>query len=297
MAATLFAVVLALLLGHGLPGLTGIRDFGWLKSWGGWLQDRLSRPERSPNAWLLLPLIGLPVLAVLVLQLGLRDGWLASLIGFVFATAILFYCWGPRDLDVDVERIVEAESQGERLAAAQTLWPENGQPSLNGPALVEAVFRGALRRWFGVLFWFLLLGPAGAVLYRLTALTAEDALAQALNPDSRDAANDLLRILDWPAAQLTTLGLALAANFDSVMAAWRDWHAGGFGLDSGFLGAAARACVASEIAAERDEDEHADALATIPALAELRDAMSLAWRVLLLWLAVLALFVLAGWVD
>jgi len=32
-------------------------------------------------------------------------------------------------------------------------------------------------------------------------------------------------------------------------------------------------------------------------LPELRDAMSLVWRILLLWLAALALFVIAGWVS
>jgi hypothetical protein len=32
-------------------------------------------------------------------------------------------------------------------------------------------------------------------------------------------------------------------------------------------------------------------------LPELRDAMNLAWRVLVLWLAVIALFVVAGWVG
>jgi AmpE protein len=39
--------------------------------------------------------------------------------------------------------------------------------------------------------------------------------------------------------------------------------------------------------------------AAIPdgALRELRDAMSLVWRVLLVWLSVLALFVLAGYVG
>jgi AmpE protein len=34
----------------------------------------------------------------------------------------------------------------------------------------------------------------------------------------------------------------------------------------------------------------------VPGLPELRDAMSLVWRILLLWLAVLALFVIGGWV-
>ncbi len=39
-------------------------------------------------------------------------------------------------------------------------------------------------------------------------------------------------------------------------------------------------------------------VATMGDLPELRDAMSLVWRILLLWLAVLALFVsLAGWAE
>ena len=38
-------------------------------------------------------------------------------------------------------------------------------------------------------------------------------------------------------------------------------------------------------------------VAGTPGLPELRDAMSLVWRILLLWMAVLALFVIAGWVT
>jgi AmpE protein len=38
-------------------------------------------------------------------------------------------------------------------------------------------------------------------------------------------------------------------------------------------------------------------VAALGELPELRDAMSLVWRILLLWLAVLALFVVAGWVG
>lgn len=297
MAATLFAVVLALLLGHGLPSLTHLRNFSWLRTWGDWLRARQESLGWLTPGWLLLPLVGVPVALVMLLQFGLADGWLLGLFGFAFAVIVLFYCWGPRDLDVDIERIASAENQAQRLEAARTLWPDTGEPSLQGPILVEAVFRGALRRWFGVLLWFLLLGPAGALLYRLTALVAEDAIADGLPTGSRAAASDLLRILDWPAAQLMTLGLALAANFDSVLSAWRDWHANGLALDVGFLGAAARACVASELAEAAEDEDAPLPEASVPALLELRDAMSLAWRILLLWLAVLALFVLAGWTN
>ena len=65
--------------------------------------------------------------------------------------------------------------------------------------------------------------------------------------------------------------------------------------DIGFLGAAARASVDCELA---EEDAYAiDGPAQAPALLELRDAMSLVWRILLLWLAVLSIFVLAGFVN
>ena len=119
-----------------------------------------------------------------------------------------------------------------------------------------------------------------------------------------DAYRRLKLILDWPAAQLMVLGLALAANFDVVVAAWRRWHAernvGYFNLDTGFLGAAARVSVDCELADELDEayvPDTATAGTPAPAMPALKDAMSLAWRVLLMWLVVFAIFVLAGFVN
>jgi AmpE protein len=162
---------------------------------------------------------------------------------------------------------------------------------------VGAVARGALRRWFGVLFWFLLLGPVGALGYRLVQLAADASLSTARPASARDAAGVALAVLEWPVAQLMTLALALVGNFDTVFAAWREARLGRPALDSGFLEAAARASVTAEIADDEawaTEGLPADAP---PALLELRDAMSLVWRMLMVWLAVLALFVLAGWVG
>lgn len=298
MAAILFAVVLALLIGHGLPSLTRLRNFAWLSAWGAWLQARLGSGGLWSGGWALLPLVGLPVLAVMAVQTGLADGWLLGLFSFVFSVLVLFYCWGPHDLDVDVEQIIEATDRSQFRQAAAALWPDRAEPSLDAPALVEALFRGALRRWFGVLLWFVLLGPAGALLYRLTAVLAEDASAESINPDVRAASADLLQVLDWPAALLMTLGMAMAADFDSVYRAWQDWLADGWRLDASFLTVAARACVARELAQDAVDEETGDTdSAAPPAMPELRDAMSLAWRILLLWLAVMALLVLAGWVG
>jgi AmpE protein len=295
MALTLIAVVLALVLGHVVPSLLAVRRYdwfiGWLRSFGRLLAG--DSPMQSRIGLLLA--VGLPCLAVAGVQY-LLDGRAYGLPLFAFSLLVLIYTWGPRDLDLDVDAVVEARDGEARRVAARTLFPEGGDPVIEGPSLVEAVFRCALWRWFGVLFWFLLLGPAGALLYRLASLSAQGHSQEVLSPSLAAAAKWWLAVLNWPVAHLMTFGLALAANFDGVLAAWRDWHAqGGWRLDIGFLGAAARAAVVCELA---EEDAYAiDGPAQAPALLELRDAMSLVWRVMLLWLAVLAVFVVAGFVN
>lgn len=291
MSAALIAVVVSLLLGHVFPALPSLRRYDWFIGWLHWL-GRQTGGEDWPNKVGLLIAVGLPLLAVGAAQFLLDDLWY-GLPAFFFALLALLYTWGPRDLNLDVEAVIEARDPEARRTAAVALFPEGGDPVVEGPTLVAAVFRCALWRWFGVLFWFLVAGAAGALAYRLISLCAQGEARRSLPEGQRGLASTSLAVLNWPVAQLMTFALALAADFDRVLSAWRDWHAQGVRLDLGFLDAAARASVASELA---EEDAYAvDGPAQAPDLLELRDAMSLVWRILLLWLGVLALFVLAGW--
>ncbi len=99
------------------------------------------------------------------------------------------------------------------------------------------------------------------------------------------------QVLDWPAAQLMTLSLAIATDFDSVYLAWKKYHdEQGHGLfegGNGFLLASARQVVLSGHAAR---DGYADQLEA--PLASLKQAMDLTWRVLGVWLTALALLLL-----
>ncbi|MFC7301975.1 hypothetical protein [Cognatiluteimonas weifangensis] len=303
MSITLIAVVLALALGHAAPALAAaVRDYDWYGRWLRWLDGRFPEGGFWRGRYGIALALAPPLLAVGLFQLAI-DAPLLGLAGLVFAVAVLFYSWGPRDLDVDVEAIMQARDPDARRAAAAALWPDPAQVSLEPPALVAAVLGSAQRRWFGVLFWFLLLGPFGALLYRLSALAAEGPLASPLPADTAAGARRLHALLDWPVAQLMTLSMALVGDFDTVIGAWKDHGGAMFRLDAGFLAAAARASVKSDLADEAQdyvEDGVAGATALVQQLGELpelRDAMSLAWRILLLWLAVLALFVLAGWVS
>ena len=303
MSITLIAVVIALVVGHTMPALVALRRYDWFIRWLEWLGAQLGDNATWRGGLGLLFAVGPPLLVVGLLQLAVRND-LFGFLSFLFALLVLFYAWGPRDLDHDVEAVAEASDASSRTTAAARLFPEREAPSLDGASLVEAVFRCALWRWFGVLFWFLLLGAFGALLYRLVALCAQGEARKRLPEGASQAARTTLAILDWPVAQLMTLALALVGNFDAVFTAWKDAGGAGYSGNSRFLAAAARASVRVELAEEALDDPTAEfgadggvAVArAIPGLPELRDAMSLVWRILLLWLAVLALFVIAGWV-
>lgn len=283
MATKLVAILLVLLICRGLPDLARLRDFSW---WRAWL-DKLG----TPSAATALALgIGVPVLVCAFVQYALHS-ILFGLVAVAFAVIVLYLCWGPRDLERDVETIDKAPDSTQRLAAAQALRPDGQMDALpfEAEALVAAAFGAALKRWFGVLFWFVLLGPAGALLYRLTQmLSCIPELAE------RPIAQRAAAILDWAPAHLMALALALASNFDAVFTTWRDYHhahpQGYASLDLGFLDAIARASVAADVAAG---DSHARDMTT--PLVALDDALVLVRRVLVVWLTLIALIVLAGW--
>jgi len=300
MAATLLAVIVALAVGHLAPDIaTGVRQYGWFGGWLRWLNAQFPEGSFWRGTYGIALALVVPLLVVGLFQLAL-DQPLWGFVGLLFDVAVLFYCWGPRDLDLDVAAVLDAPDATARRAAAARLFPHGAGVQLDGGSLVEAVFRNAQRRWFGVLFWFCLLGPLGAVMYRLSVLAVERDDTQ-LAHDTASGAKTWLAILEWPVAQLMTLALALVGNFDSVMAAWRE--DGAFGLHGNLLNTAARASVRSEIAEEvADYTESGIPASTalvevFGELPELRDAMNLAWRILILWLAVIALFVVAGWVS
>ena len=291
MTWTVMAVLAALLIGHVLPQVSRWRDFTWFERW----LDIVRRAEFGKAPWhqygAVFLCVGLPALV-----LALLVGWLDGLFAFLIALAVMLYTWGPRDLDLDVSAIIAAEGLDAKERAAGVLYEEGQTVSMDGPMVVAAVFENALTRWFAVLFWFLLLGPGGALAYRLLYLLVHHKHGMALPEGLRSAAVKTLNAAHCPPAHLMTLAMALAANFDKVIQVWRGWYAeGGMRLDYTFLAAAANASVASELAEETADAE--DGPSSVPALLELRDAMSLAWRTLLLWMAVLAMFVLAGLVN
>ncbi|MDE2317592.1 MAG: regulatory signaling modulator protein AmpE [Xanthomonadaceae bacterium] len=289
MALRLLAALIALGLLHWQPRLAHWRNDGGFRRWVAQLNDT-SGAGRVVLA-LLLPL----ALCALAAWL-LRHSPLPDLLQLLFALAVLLFCFGPHAFEADLEAILAAQDDAGREAAAQALAEDGEHVPWRAVELGEATAYAALRRRFGVLFWFFLLGPVGALLYRLArALGHDEALR--LDTDARGTARQLANGLDWVPAQLMVFTLALVGHWDAVIGAWNRWHQQALpnswlNEGPGFLGAAARADIQIDIeGGEGYTEERSDPLL------ELRRLRGALLRALLAWLSVVALIVIGGWLH
>ena len=289
---TIIAILLAFALCHFIRELGRCRQNRWLHNWVELANDALGKLPGWSGVSGFLVIIAVPLVLLLLLN-HLLIGLLGSTGGFLLALAVLIYSFGPRDLDTDVAAVVDQENDERRRELLEDLL---GKPAPEDrdecrALAVEAVFQQALRRWFGVIFWFAVLGVAGAFLYRMVDWLVNNEYA--LSEEQKALFRRMREILDWPAAQLMTLSLAIATDFDSVYTAWKKYHdEQGHGLfegDNGFLLAAARSVVMSGHAVQ---DGYADLLDG-PMLG-LQQAMDLTWRMLGVWMTVLAILLLVG---
>lgn len=287
---TIISILIAFALCHFVRELGQLRRRGWLEAWVGFANRTFSRLPGWDDVTGFLTIILVPLL-VLVLVFLFFESTLGPAGVFLLALAVLVYTFGPRDLDSDVAAIVRAEDEEERKGAIRSFL--GGEPPEDETAcqsaVIDAVFLESLRRWFAVIFWFAVLGIVGALLYRMVDWLQDSEFD--LPEGQRGLFRGMQQIMDWPAAQLTTLALAIATDFDAVYSAWKQYHdEQGHGLfegNNGFLLASARRIVLSGRAAK---DGYADQLEG--PLASLQQAMDLAWRALGVWLTVLAILLL-----
>src|SRR5690625_862878 len=287
MTFRLLALVIALLLVATLPLVRHWRDLRWFE----WWTARCEGTRGAGRVW--LALAPPAVLAAIVGLIFSSADWLA-VIWLAFAILVLIYTLGPRYLEADIDAVLGAENREQASVAAQALRvhaDDDAALPLTPSALVEATVLSALKRRFGVVFWFLLLGPGGAVLYRLAQRLGGHADTDA---ERRGAARRFAEGMDWPASHLMVFAMALVSDFDAVIGAWREWHRAPtrspWTFEPGFLGTVARAGVDADVAAG-DEGENDTGNPVI----ELTDTRRLLLRVLLVWLAVMAVLVLLSW--
>lgn len=291
---TLLAILSALFAERVWTGVGRLRSFSWF--------DRLIERQRNARAGTGRGALGMilitfpPLLAVAILQAMLYG--ILPFLGWGFAAAVLLYSLGPRDLDREVHTFLNAWERGDEVNALKCATrihvPTAASFYAASPerSVVEGILVAGHERWFAVLFWFIVLGPLGALWYRLAALLRERCINVAPGEPFRDAAMMMHHILGWIPARLTLLTYALAGSFADTFEAlrneacnWRsDWMAGNEQLlIHGGLGAL-----------QLEQELRTDDVEV--SVRHVRAALGLTLRTLIIAIAVIAVVTLGTWV-
>lgn len=189
------------------------------------LEARLNPPALQPGTR--QRLAGLVAVLVLLLPPTLLAAWLATLplLGPLWGILALYFALGQRSLHDHALPVAAALERGDIAAAReQAAWLVSRDKEALDPAAAtcESVLENGHDAIFGALFWFLLAGPAGAVLFRLA--NTLDAMWGYRTPRFLHfgwAAARLDDALGYLPARLTALTYALLGHTRQALACWR----------------------------------------------------------------------------
>jgi adenosylcobinamide-phosphate synthase len=165
-------------------------------------------------------LIPLAALAALLQQL--------AIFGVLFSILLLYFAIAPRSLGEHAGRVAEAFAVGDlpaaRLAVSMMVSRDTSQLDEEGVsrATVESVLENGNDAIFGALFWFVVAGAPGVLLYRLS--NTLDAMWGYRNVRYNEfgwAAARLDDVLNFIPARLTALSYALIGHTRSALRCWR----------------------------------------------------------------------------
>ena len=283
-----------------------------------------------------------PSVVALLIHWGL---WAINpLLAFVWSVVVLYVTLGFRQFSHYFTDIRDALDDGDEDTAREMLaqWRQVDASELPRSEIVRHVIEysvlAAHRHVFGVLGWFsvlaaLGLGPAGAVLYRLSEFVARywrhkaESLqaGEGASPALQAAASTAWGALDYVPARVTSLGFAVVGSFEDAIDAWRNYaqrfssaptltlesHNDGIILaaTSGAVnvrlgGAALQTTFDPQASAGFFAEKFAGGASTLdastqstpgrePEVAHLRSIVGLVWRSVVLWMVLLALLTLA----
>jgi len=244
---SLVSIILALLLEQARPVAVD-RINGWLAAWSDLIEARFNAGERRHGmaAWM----VGAALPSAVLLALYALAFWYSWPLALVVGVGILYLTTGFRQFSHHFTDIHVALRDGEVERARRLLaqWSGRNADRLNSSEVARMAIEEALlashRHVYAPLLWFTILGPAGALLYRLSRHFCYAWQAERVEGiDGGDAFGDFAQrafaALDWLPVRLTAISFAVVGNFEDAVFCWRSqaarWpeEAGGILLAAG----------------------------------------------------------------
>jgi len=288
---SLLSVIFALIAESFISSLAELRRFDFFFRYVSWLRSKLPSFSFQNGSVTLVIVVAGALFSVWLISAML--GNVLSLFGFLFGIAVLIFTMGPRDLDEDVQKIITAFENNDYEAANIYASHFSGRALSDPPMQLaqivkEEVLLQANIRLLGVFFWFILLGPVGAVLFRVSVLLKEN--QQTENDDFADASRELYRIMIWLPARICVLSYAVAGNFVDTMSYWNGVSDLWLRDSEDFIVVSGVGALRYEQRVGRDELEDEE-----PDIAGIQHALSLVKRAVIVWVVLLGLLTVTGW--
>lgn len=299
---SLLTLIAALLLHHFRPLSADLLE-QVLHAWSGLLERNFndSQPRHGILAWGLAVL--LPVLLIAGAWLLLDQ--IGHLPAILLGIAVLFLTLRPAGFAGKPERIARA-LRGERLEQARESlrgWQGDVTESYSAPQVarvgIETTLLRAHHDLFAPILWFVLLGPAGALLYRLSDLLRREWGDIAGFGDFTRQAFDWL---DWLPARFTAGAFAIMGDFEDAVFCWRTQAATWPEAAAGMILASGAGALGVRLG---EPLQQGDQLVYRPELGigddadadYLESSIGLVWRVLVLIIGMLLLLTFAHWLG
>jgi membrane protein required for beta-lactamase induction len=275
----LISIILGLFLDRTFRHLHDLRDMAWFEFYAQSIQ-RFTGNRVPPLQFILV--LALPVLLLLGIQILLHD-FLFNLPAFVFGVAVFIYCLGPACLSTDIEAYIHARTLGdedEALHYAGTITDSSASssPDQQTSDVTRAILYVANERIFATIFWFVIFGPFGCMLYRLVSELGK----QIEYDDLAEFSEFIHGIMAWVPARMLAAGYALTGNFDGAYHAYKDRA-----YTSELSPSNKEVLVATGLGAMRNLDMETE-------LTGIYAAQALVMRGVIVWIGMLAMMTLGG---
>ena len=284
---TLISILVGLALEYFVGTLDHLRNFKWFEQYLRWIELKCSRLAYWEGPVGVLITLVFPLL--LVFFAGYFLGKINLGLAALLAIAVFVYSLGT-DLNSRVNAYVDALEQDdeEKIHALESqLMVEVPSENRSGNPVISSILLRSQDHIFGVIFWFVLLGVVGALLYALV-IRMRDKFGE-LHGGYATAVQNLYEILIWPSARLQAVGFALGGSMVDALEGWRD-------TQGDTLSASRSIIISSGLGAVQylEDGVGEEQMSDIEWIGEIQALLN---RALIVWLTVLGIMTIGGFLK
>lgn len=298
---SVFAIVIALLI-EQWPALGERKGFmPALSRWAIWVERNFNggEPRHGIIAWLIAVV---PAMAIAIVVHGLLAK-ASSLLALGFDVLVLYYTIGFRQYSHFFTDIQVAIKTGDIDRARELISAWRGEPAVARSReeiirlTIEEALVSAHRQVFGALLWYIVLpGPSGAILYRLACFLRQRWSGLGTFGQFAEKA---LYVLDWPAVRLTAMVFAVVGDFEDAVYCWRTQARGWPEPNAGVVLASGAGAMGVRLGMSVQGEQGPESRAEIGVGEEadspyLDSTVGLIWRSIVFWVFLLGLVTVAA---